>query len=143
VSSAVASSPTSRRPSGVTALSVFFAFSALACVTAGALLLFPGGPLDAAWRLNPRGHEGFERMGVWALPLLAAVGVACAFAAIGLWRNASWGYRLAIAILGVNGVGDALNAVAGHDPRSWIGVPIALALIAYLIRQGARRRAEA
>jgi len=127
----------------VTALCVFFAFGTCACVAAGTLLLFPGGPLDAAWRINPRGHEGFLRMGGWGLLLLAVVGAACAAAAIGLWRNAPWGHRLAIGILGVNCAGDAVNATAAHDPRSWIGVPIALALIAYLIREGARRRAPA
>lgn len=120
------------RPAGVTALSLFFAFGVFACVSAAALLAFPGSALDAAWRVNPRGHEGFVRMGPWTFLLLAAVGAACALAAVGLWRWREWGRRLAMAVLAVNLVGDAGNAILGRDPRSWIGVPIAAALIAYL-----------
>ena len=121
-----------RRPAGVTGLCVFFALGVCACVTAGALLFFPGSPLDAAWRINPRGHEGFVRMGPWAIVLLAAVSLGCSAAAIGLWRNATWGYRLAIVVLSVNLVGDAANAALGRDLRSLIGVPITVGLIAYL-----------
>ena len=122
------------RPAGVRALSLFFAFGVLACGLAALLLLFPGTALDAVWRINPRGHEGFLGMGPWALPLLATVASACAFAAVGLWRNTVWGHRVALGILAVNLVGDSVNAVAG-DPRSLIGVPIALALIVFLWRR--------
>jgi hypothetical protein len=118
----------------VTALCVFFAFGVCACTLAALLLLFPGTAFDAVWRVNPRGHEGFVRMGTWALLLLAAVAVACALAAIGLWRNTVWGHRVGLGILAVNLVGDSVNALAG-DARSLIGVPIALALIVYLGRQ--------
>ena len=124
-----------RRPAGVTALALFFAFGTLACAAAAALLLVPGTPLDAAWRINPHGHEGFVRMGGWALLLLAAVGVGCALAAIGLWRDALWGHRLAVGILTVNLVGDGANAFLGHDRRSLVGVPIAIVLIVYLLRR--------
>ena len=125
---------TPRRTPGLTALCLFFAFGVFACVTACALLLFPGSALDAVWRINPRGHEGFLRMGPWALLLLTAVAVACALAAIGLWRNTAWGHRVALGILAVNLAGDIANALGG-DARSLIGVPIALALIVYLWRR--------
>jgi hypothetical protein len=124
------------------ALGVFFALGVGACVLAAGLLLFPGSALDAVWRVNPRGHEGFLRMGAWALLLLASVAVACAFAAVGLWRNTAWGRPVALGILSVNLVGDAANVVWGHDPRSLIGVPVALALIVYLLRRPPARPGE-
>jgi hypothetical protein len=123
------------RPAGVTVLALFFAFGVLACVSAAVLLLFPGSAFDDAWRINPRGHEGFVRIGPWALVLLASVALACAFAAVGLWKNTAWGHRVALGVLVVNLAGDSANALVGGDVRSLIGVPVAIALIAYLWRR--------
>ena len=123
-----------RPPAAVKALSLFFAFGVLACGLAAVLLLVPGTAMDALWRINPRGHEGFLRMGPWAILLLVAVAAACALAAAGLWRNTVRGHRVALAILAVNLVGDCANALGG-DPRSPVGVPIALALIVFLWRR--------
>lgn len=104
---------------------------------AALMLLFPGGPLDRLWRLNPHAHEGFTTMGAWAVLLMAAVCVACATAAIGLWRRKAWGLWTAIAILSINLAGDTANAFLAHDLRTLIGLPIAVAMIVYLL---ARRR---
>ena len=106
-----------------------------ACV-AGTLLLFPGGPLDAAWRINPAGSRRVSADGrMVPLLLLAVVGAACAAAAIGLWRNARWGHRLAIGILGVNCVGDVVNAWRLTIRARGSGFPSRW-LIAYLIGRG-------
>lgn len=67
-----------------------------------------------------------------AFLLLAAVSAACAISAIGLWQGRNWGRWLAAAVLAVNLIGDVANATLGRDPFSWIGVPVAGALIAYL-----------
>jgi len=61
------------------------------------------------------------------------VGVACGLSAIGLARNAEWGRRLAIGVLTVNLIGDSLNALLRHDPRTLIGLPIAGLMIWYLL----------
>jgi hypothetical protein len=60
--------------------------------------------------------------------------MACLFAAIGLWRGAFWGTRLAIIILVVNMIGDLSNALLNYDYRTLIGLPIAAAIIIYLAR---------
>ncbi len=64
---------------------------------------------------------------------MAVVGVACGLSAIGLARNAEWGRRLAIGVLTVNLIGDSLNALLRHDPRTLIGLPIAGLMIWYLL----------
>ncbi len=64
---------------------------------------------------------------------MAVVGVACGLSAIGLARNAEWGRRLAIGILTINLIGDSLNALLRHDPRTLIGLPIAGLMIWYLL----------
>ena len=128
----------SQRPKGLTALGAFFIFGAAMSFTAGVGLLFPNGPLEPMWRLNPRAREGFGRMGLWAVVLMFAVCIACSFAAAGLWRGAVWGHRLAIGVLVLNLLGDAINALSGLEPRAALGVPIAGALVAYLVSDSVR-----
>jgi hypothetical protein len=127
-----------RRPWGLTALSGFFVFGAAMSGLTCFLLLFPGSALDPIWRLNPQARDAFQSMGVWAVVLMAAVCAACALAARGLWIRAPWGRRLAVGILTVNLMGDLGNALVRGDLRTLIGLPIAGALIAYLLSPRAR-----
>ena len=121
------------RSAGVTALSLFFVFGALMASLTALMLLFPGSFLEPLWRLNPRAHEGFAAMGVWAVLVMAVVASACATAAIGLWRSARWGYITAVAVLSINLLGDTMNAFIAHDWRTLIGLPIGGAMIIYLL----------
>ena len=66
---------------------------------------------------------------------MAVVGAACGLAAVGLARNAEWGRRLAIGVLTLNLVGDSLNALLRHDPRTLIGLPIGGLMILYLVKK--------
>jgi len=120
------------RPGGVTALAIFFAAGAAVCLVTTVALLFPGGVLEPIWRLNPRARAGFASLGAWAPVLLAAVGLACAAAARGLWSGRRWGRRLAMALLAVNLAGDAANVVLGTEPRALVGIPIAALLLLFL-----------
>jgi hypothetical protein len=121
-------------PIGLKLLAIFFAFGACMCGLTVGLLLFPCSALDSLWRLNPEAHAVFQRIGGLSILLMAIVGVACALAAIGLARNAIWGRWLGILILAVNLAGDLTNALVRHDPRTFVGVPIAGAMIFYLVR---------
>ena len=112
----------------------FFSFGALMCALTIGLLLFPGSTLDALWRVNPEARSSFQSIGNAAFPLMGVVGIGCALAAVGLWRNARWGRQIAIVILSINIVGDLLNAVLRHDYRALIGLPIGGAMIVYLAR---------
>ena len=84
------------------------------------------------WRLNPRAREGFASMGPWSVVLMAVVSLACGLSAAGLWKGARWGWRLALAVLAVNILGDATNSLLRNDPRTAIGIPIGGAMMAYL-----------
>jgi uncharacterized membrane protein (DUF2068 family) len=128
----------SEAPIGLKLLAIFFAFGACMCALTIWLLLFPGGALDSLWRLNPEAHAAFQWIGRLSILLMAIVGVACAFAAVGLARNAKWGRWLGILILATNLVGDLTNACVRHDFRTLIGVPIAAAMIFYLARFGSQ-----
>jgi len=119
--------------------SAFFAFGATMCALTIALLLFPGGALDVLWRLNPDAHAAFQTTGTWAIALMVAVGIACGFAAIGLWRGTFWGKQIAIVILVVNTIGDLSNFMLRQDYRALVGLPIAAAMIFWVIRTGRNR----
>jgi len=127
------------RPIGLTALSIFFLFGACASFLSFVSLFWPGSFLEPMWRLNPRARVAFGGMGMWAVVLMGAVCAACVTAAVGLWRGARWGYRLAFALLAINLLGDITNAVTGTEPRAALGIPIALALLAYLLSRRVRR----
>jgi hypothetical protein len=130
--------PLHHRPVGLVALSAFAAFGALMSGLTAVLLLFPGSRLDAIWRLNPDARIGFAKMGAWSIVLMSAVCIACVCTAIGIWKRAEWGRRLACAGLAVNMLGDLTNAIVRSDPRTLIGLPIAGALIAYLMSRRIR-----
>lgn len=121
------------RPSGVTALSLFFMFGALMSSLAAFLLLFPGTVLDSMWRLNARAREGFAAIGLWAVLLMAAVCAVCVAAAFGLWRCTRWGFWIALAILSINLAGDVANTFVAHDWRTLIGLPVGGSMLAYLV----------
>ena len=127
------------RPFGITALSIFFLFGAVISFTVFVSLIFPGTFLEPMWRLNPRAREAFMNVGAWAIVLMFAVCLSCAPAAAGLWRGARWGYRMALALLVINLLGDIANVVVGTEPGAVVGVPIVIVILTYLTSQRVRR----
>ena len=127
-----------RRPAGVVALSGFFAVGAIIASVTAIALRFPASRLEPLWQLNPQAHGAFLTIGPWAVVLMLVVAAACALSAVGLWISARWGHRLALVLLAVNLVGDTTNALFRGDLRTLIGLPVAGALIAYLLSAGVR-----
>ena len=120
---------------GTTLLTIFFAAGALICLMTVLALAFPGSFLESIWRLKPQARLQFLQIGRgFSIGLMIIVGSACGARAIGLARNAEWGRRVAIAVLSINLVGDSLNALLRHDPRTLVGLPVAIAMIWYLLR---------
>jgi apolipoprotein N-acyltransferase len=131
------------RPVGITLLVIFFAAGSLICLMTMLALAFPGGFLEPIWQVKPEALAQFQQIGNWSVALMAVVGVACGLAALGLAKNAEWGRRLAIGILTINLIGDSLNALLRHDPRTLIGLPIGGLMILYLMKRGRQgRRAQ-
>lgn len=126
------------RSLGITLLSGFFLFGFVMCLLTVLALSFPGGLLEPMWRLNPEAQRALQTMGAAALVLMSVVGLACLLTAIGVALRREWGRRLAIALLTVNLLGDAIGAVVRRDPRTLIGLPIAGALVLYLMSRRVR-----
>lgn len=127
-----------RRPVGVTALSLFFAFGAAMAGLSFLALLLPRTILSEIWRLNPSAHAALLTMGAWSLALMAVVSIGCALSAYGLWRGVEWGRRLALLILVANLLGDTGNAIFRSDFRALIGLPVAGLMVAYLFASRTR-----
>ncbi len=70
--------------------------------------------------------------------LLMAVSMSCALAAVGLWRRARWGHKIAVALIAINLAGEVANTIMGTEPRAIVGVPIALAILIYLLSKKVR-----
>ena len=120
------------RPGGITALSIFFAASSLISLVASMSMASPGGFLEPLWRLNPRARTAFSGFEGWAVLLLGTVSFACGLAAAGLWRVRRWGYWTAVAFLAVYLLGDVAIVALGVEWRAAFGIPVVLALLAYL-----------
>ena len=131
-----------RRLPGLAALVAFCAFGTVVAGLSSVSLLDPGGPLEPMWRINPEARAGFAVLGRWSALLLLVVASACALTGFGLWIRAPWGRRLAIALIGANAIGDAVGALVRDDPRTLIGVPIAAAVVAYLLSDRVRAQFE-
>lgn len=117
-------------------LILFFAAGSVICLVTVLALAFPGGFLEPIWRLKPEARMEFQKIGSASVALMAIVGAACGLAAVGLARNAEWGRRVATGVLIVNLVGDSVNALLRHDPRTLIGLPIGGLMILYLLKRG-------
>ena len=128
----------SRRPWGITALSLFFLAGAAISLMASVSLLLPHSFLAAIWQLNPRAHEHLTTLGLWAVVLLLIVSLFCATASLGLWRTQRFGYWLAGALIAINLIGDITNVFLGIEPRAIVGVPIAAAILFYLMSKRIR-----
>ena len=121
-------------PTGVNVLAVFFLFGAGIAGLASLSLLFPRGALELIWHLKPQAHTPLASLGPVGVGLMAIVSIACAAAALGLRSLDGWGHKLAVALLGLNLVGDAASTILARNLWALIGIPIAGLMIAYLLQ---------
>ncbi|MBZ5572387.1 MAG: hypothetical protein LAO09_10985 [Acidobacteriia bacterium] len=127
-----------RKPRGWLAIGIFLLWGAAIATLAGVTLIFPGTPLDRAWVLNPRGHAGLTALGRWVGFLFPVLGLLLATAGIGWLKRRSWGWMLAVLLIGGNALGDAVRMAIGAWIEGAVGVVIAGALLLYIISRGVR-----
>jgi hypothetical protein len=111
----------------------------MACL-AGTTLLWHGTVLDRAWTLNPTAYQQLSPLGSKIGILFLLLSSALLASGIGWFRRRSWGWRLAVAIIATQILGDITNLVRGDWLRGGIGVVIAGVLLLYLLTP--RLRAE-
>jgi hypothetical protein len=125
-------------PRGVTAFGAFLIFGTTMALLAATTLLFLGTPLERIWKLNSRAYEElipFGKIAGFGFALLAA---ALALAAVGWFRRRSWGWRLAVALIAAQVLGNLVNLFRGRILEGAVGITIAAALLVYLLSRPIR-----
>ena len=100
---------------------------------AGTTLLWRGTVLDHAWTLNPTAYQQLSPLGSKIGILFLLLSSDLLVSGIGWFRRRLWGWRLAVAIIATQILGDIINLVRGDWLRGGIGVVIAGALLLYLL----------
>lgn len=125
-------------PPGFSPIGLFLFFGALMAALAATTLLWPGTILDRLWSLNPSAHARLAPhrrvVGILFLPLSAAL--ACS--GVGWFRRRPWGWKLTVAILTIQALGDTTSLITGDYLRGAAGLIIAGALLFYLLRTRVR-----
>ena len=123
---------------GIIAVGVFLFFGATMALLAGSTLIWPGTILDRTWVINPAAHARLAPFGKRiGIPFLL-LGAILAVAGTGWFRRRVWGWRLAVAVIATQVVGDLVNAFLGDIVRGGTGFLIAGALLFYLLRPEVR-----
>lgn len=105
---------------------------------AGATLLWPGTFLDRMWALNPRAYNQLAPLGKPVGLVFLSLAAALALAAAGWLKRRRWGWRLAVAIIGTQVLGDLVSIFYGRLVQGLAGVTIAGALLFYITRPNVR-----
>lgn len=122
-----------RSPRGIAAIGLFLLFGALMASLAGVTLVWRGTPLDRMWTLNPRAFGELAPYGkTVGIPFLL-LGVTLAVAGVGWFKGRLWGWRLAVAVIATQVLGDLVNVFRGRVVEGGLGVAIAGALLFYLL----------
>jgi len=105
---------------------------------AGITLLWRGTVLEQMWTLNPTAYKKLVPLRASAGILFLLLGVALAIAGAGWFKRRLWAWRLAVAVIATQVLGDLDNALRGDVVRGAIGFAIAGALLFYLLRSEVR-----
>jgi hypothetical protein len=122
----------------MTAMGIFLLLGAVMASLAGTTLVWRGTALDNMWTLNPRAYKELAPFGREVGVPFLLLSLALAVASIGWFKYRLWGWRLAVAIIATQVLGDLVNAFMGDVVRGSIGFVIAVALLVYLLRPEVR-----
>ena len=119
-------------------MGIFLFFGATMASLAGATLMWRGTTLDRLWLLNPRAYKELAPHGkAVGIPFLL-LGIGLAVAGTGWFKRRLWAWRLAVAIIATQVLGDLVNAFNGDLLRGGVGFVIAGLLLVYLLRPDVR-----
>ena len=127
-----------KKPRGITAVGVFLFFGATMASLAGTTLTWPGTSLDRMWVLNPTAHKQLATLAHPAGILFLLLAALLALAGTGWFKHRLWGWRLAVAVIATQVLGDLVNFFRGDYWRGGVGFSIASALLFYLLRPAVR-----
>src|SRR5713226_4635648 len=120
------------------AVGVFLFFGAIMACLAGTTLICRGTLLDHLWTLNAPAYRQLAPLGkAVGVPFLV-LSAALAAAGLGWFGRRLWGWRLAVAIIATQVLGDLVSIFMGQFVRGAVGVAIAGALLFYLLRADVR-----
>jgi hypothetical protein len=122
----------------MTAIGIFLEFGAVMASLAGTTLVWRGTALDRMWALNLRAYRELAPFGkMVGIPFLL-LAVTLAVAGMGWFKRRVWGWRLAVAIIATQVLGNLVNAFRGDIVQGGAGFVIAGALLVYLLRPEVR-----
>ena len=127
-----------KMPRGITAVGIFLFFGAAMASTAGTTLTWPGTFLDRLWVLNPTAHKQLATFAKPAGILFLLLAAVLAMAGTGWFKHRLWGWRLAVAVIATQVLGDLINFFNGDYLRGGVGFSVATALLFYLLRPAVR-----
>jgi hypothetical protein len=125
-------------PRGTIGVGAFLFFGAIMASLAGATLTWPGTSFDRLWALNPTAHKQLASLGRPTGILFLLLSATLTVAGTGWFKRRIWGWRLAVAIIATQVLGDVVNCVRGDWLRGGIGVMIAGALLLFLLQPRVR-----
>ena len=117
---------------------VFLLFGCSMAVLAGTMVLWPRTALDRLWSLNPAAHKALAPFGSSIGLLFYVLSIVLVTAAVGWFKHRTWGWRLTVAIISTQAVGDFVNLIKGDSLRGCIGLLIAGSLLIFLLRSNIR-----
>lgn len=134
-------------PRGLTTFGIFLLWGAAMASLAGITLVWRGTALDYVWALNPVGYKQLAPFGSKAGILFLVLAVTLAAAGIGWLKRLPWAWRLSIAFITAQVIGNIVNIVLGRTLEGAVGISASGALLCYLlwgrVRAVFRKRAQA
>jgi hypothetical protein len=127
-----------KSPKGIIAVGIFLFFGAMMASLARTTLSGGTPFLGRVWAINAPAYGRLAPFGkTVGIPFLL-LGASLAVAGVGWFKHRLWGWRLAVAIIAVQVLGNLVNAFMGDLVRGGVGFIIAGALLFYLFRPEVR-----
>ena len=120
------------------AMGIFLVFGAAMATLAGTTLIWRGTLLDRIWTLNAPAYNRLVPYGkAIGIPFIL-LGTIMTAASLGWFWRRSWGWRLTVAVITMQVLGDLANAFLGDIVKGGVGFAIAGALLVYLLNARVR-----